>query len=116
MDVGLTFGLGTDNLMVSSPDMFREMDYTSRIIRGMNQDSGAVDSISILKSATLNGAQALKLDDDLGSLAIGKLANFIVLNTNSQNLKYCKDRISAIVHRADVHDIKSIYIEGEKFK
>ena len=116
LDVGLTFTLGTDNLMISSPDIFREMDFTSRIIRGMNQDPGAVDSMSILKSATLNGAQALKLDADLGSLAIGKLANFIVLKTNSQNLRYSKDRISAIVHRADVHDITSIYIEGEKFK
>lgn len=116
MDVGLKFGLGTDNLMVSSPDMFREMDYTSRLIRGMNQNSGVVDSLSILKSATLYGAQALKLDDDLGSLAKGKLASFMVLDMNSQNLRYCKDRISAIVHRADVHDITSIYIEGEKFK
>ena len=116
MDVGLAFSLGTDNFMISSPDMFREMDYTSRLIRGMNQDSGVVDSVSILKSATLNGAQALKLDSDLGSIAKGKFASFIVVDMNSRNLKYCKDRISAIVHRAGVHDITSIYIEGEKFK
>jgi cytosine/adenosine deaminase-related metal-dependent hydrolase len=115
MNAGMEFGLGTDNLMVSSPDMFREMDFTSRLIRGMNQDSDAADAIQVLKSATLFGAKALQIDDEIGSLSVGKSASFIVLDTNSLNLKYSKDWISAIVHRADVHDIKSIYIEGERF-
>jgi len=115
IDVGLSYSLGTDNMMVSSPDMFREMDFSSRLIRGMNFDSSATDSLTILKSATLNGANALHLSNDLGSLSVGKLASFIVLDKNSKNLEFSTDLISAIVHRADVHDIKSIYIEGEKF-
>lgn len=116
LEAGISFSLGTDNLMVNSPNMFSEMAYVSRFVRGMNQSASAIDSKTILKSATLNGAIALKMDKDLGSLTAGKLASFIVLNSKSLNLSYSQDLISAIVNRADVHDITSIYIEGEIYK
>ncbi len=35
---GVDFAIGTDNVMISSPDMFREMDYLSRMVRGYHQD------------------------------------------------------------------------------
>jgi 5-methylthioadenosine/S-adenosylhomocysteine deaminase len=114
--VGIEFGLGTDNMMASSPDMFREMEYTSRVIRGMNRDAGSIDSRKILIAATLQGARTLKLEKDLGSLSPGKFASFIVLNTQDMNLRYSQDMFSAIVNRAGVQDINSIYIEGEKYK
>ncbi|MHB8134362.1 MAG: amidohydrolase family protein [Anaerolineaceae bacterium] len=116
IDAGIEFGLGTDNMMASSPDMFREMEYTSRLIRGMNRDAGSIDSRKVLLSATLQGARTLKLEKDLGSLSPGKFASFIVLNTQDKNLRYCQDMFSAIVNRAGVQDINSIYIEGEKYK
>jgi cytosine/adenosine deaminase-related metal-dependent hydrolase len=116
LDAGVQFGLGTDNMMASSADMFREMEYSSRLTRGMNLEANAIDSKTVLKSATIQGARALKFDQDLGSLSPGKMASFIVLDTACLNLKYCKDLISAVVNRADVRDIKSIYIEGEKYK
>jgi len=115
-EADIEFGLGTDNLMASSPDMFREMDYASRIIRGMNRDAGSIESKTVLMAATIQGARALKLENDLGSLSPGKLASFIVLKLENLNLKYCKDLISAIVNRADVNDISCIYIEGEKYR
>jgi len=116
IDEGVEFGLGTDNMMASSPDMFREMEYTSRLIRGLNCDAGSIDSKKVLMSATLQGARILKLEKDLGSLSPGKFASFIVLNTEGLNLKYSQDLFSSIVNRAGVQDINRIYIEGEKYK
>ncbi len=114
--VGLPFGLGSDNVMLSSPDMLREMDYASRITRGMSEEPTAINSLTLLKAATITGARALRLDHELGSLSQGKEASFIAFNLNSLNLTYINDPISALVHRALVADIAGIYIRGELWK
>jgi cytosine/adenosine deaminase-related metal-dependent hydrolase len=111
---GLHFCLGTDNVMFNSPDMLREMDYASRMTRGLALDPAVIDSLAILKAATIEGAQALRLDADLGSLSAGKEASFIAFDLNSPNLKYQQDVVSAIVHRATPADISEIFIHGQQ--
>lgn len=109
---GLHFALGTDNVMFCSPDMLREMDYASRMVRGQEQNAAALDSHLLLEAATLEGARALRLEKDLGSLTPGKEASFTAFNLHSQNLKYQQDVISALVHRATPADIAGIYVKG----
>ncbi len=109
---GLRFALGTDNVMFTAPDMFREMDYASRMVRGLERDAAALDPHAILSAATISGARTLHLDRDLGSLAPGKRACFIAFDLHTPNLTYQKDVISAVVHRATSADIAGIYIDG----
>ncbi len=101
--------------MFSSPDMFREMDFLSRMLRGLHKNPAVIDTMEIFKASTINGAKALKIDHKLGSLTPGKEASFNVINLDSQNLTYTHDPISALVHRANINDIRNIYIKGEKF-
>ncbi len=115
VEAGINFGIGSDNMMVSSPDMFREMDFLSRIVRGVHQDPSAIDFHQVFKAATINGARALKIDQDLGSLSPGKQASFLVIDLDGQNLTYVNDVVSAMVHRARTTDIRNIYIKGEKY-
>ena len=110
--LGLSFALGTDNMMFNAPDILREMDYTSRMVRGLNVDTTAIDTKTILKSATIVGARALKLDEELGSLAPGKEASFVAFDLQCPNLTYQQDVVSAIVHRATVADIDGVYVRG----
>lgn len=112
---GVEFGIGSDNMMIASPDMFREMDYLSRMQRGFHRNPAIIEIREIFKAATINGARALKIDRDLGSLASGKEASFMVLDLESRNLRYTQDYLSAMVHRANINDIRNIYIKGEKF-
>ena len=114
LHTGMHICLGTDNVMFNSPDMLREMDYASRISRGQAHDPAVIDSRAILQAATVEGARALRLDDDLGSLAAGKEASFIVFDLQSLNLTYQHDVVSTIVHRATPADICAIYIKGER--
>lgn len=109
---GLQFALGSDNMMFNPPDMLREMNYASRMTRGIEQNPAAIDARSLLKAATILGARALKLDGTLGSLAEGKEASFIAFDLQSLNLTYQHDVISALVHRARHSDISAIYIRG----
>ncbi len=111
--VGIRFALGTDNVMFVAPDMLREMDFASRLARGLAHDPTVVDARTLLKAATIEGARALKLDCGLGSLAPGKEASFLVFDLELPHLRYQHDPLSAIVHRATQADISAIYIRGE---
>lgn len=112
--------LGTDNVMFTSPNMFREMDWFSRLIRGQTRRANAVSARQVLSIATWGGAKALGLNNELGTLEPGKVASFVALNVGSINLRRTRDLYAAIVHRAEPEDIrlvvsygKEVYIRGE---
>jgi cytosine/adenosine deaminase-related metal-dependent hydrolase len=109
---GVRLALGTDNVMFVAPDMLREMDFASRLGRGLAHDPTAVEHFAILRAATVEGARALKLDRVVGSLAPGKEASFLVFDLERPHLRYQHDPISAIVHRASPADIATIYVRG----
>ena len=110
---GIPLCLGTDNVMLTAPDMFREMDWFSRVARALSGDAGAVSSREVLSIATLGGAEALGLEDEVGSLAPGKAACFIALDTRSKRLSGTRDIHAAIVHRAGLQDMCFVVSRGE---
>jgi cytosine/adenosine deaminase-related metal-dependent hydrolase len=111
---GIAFALGTDNVMFVAPDMLREMDFASRLGRGLAEDPTAIATRDILRAATIEGARALRLDHELGSLTPGKQASFAAFDLDRPHLRYQHDPISALVHRAGRADITAIYIAGQK--
>ena len=111
---GVPLSLGTDNFMFTSPNMFREMDYFSRIVRGQSNRPDAIEARDVLSMATLGGARALGIDDEYGSLEPGKIASFIVIDPKSPNLQPVRDIYSAIVHRAGLADIRLVVARGQE--
>lgn len=105
--------LGTDNVMLNSPDMFRELDYTAKMIKAITQDPSAVTSTQILRMATSDAADVLGIGSITGSLESGKHADIVFIDLNSLNLSSSKDIVSSIVHRARPDNIKSVMINGE---
>ncbi|MEM2291714.1 MAG: amidohydrolase family protein [Nitrososphaerota archaeon] len=113
-EAGTPLALGTDNIMLSSPDMFREMDFFARLVRGQSRKPDIISSKDVLKIATIGGAKALRLDGEYGSLVVGKKASFILLNLNSPNLRPTKNVYSCIVHRACLSDVALVVINGKE--
>ena len=113
IEARVTVALGTDNIMLNAPDMFREMDYTSKMLRAIKRDPAAVSAKQVLEMATLNGARALGLDSKIGSLKEGKRADIAFLNLNSPNLQFSKNLIASIVHRARPEDVECVTVDGE---
>ncbi len=113
LEFGATVALGTDNVMLNSPDMFREMDYTSRTLRANRLNAGAVSSREILKMATVNAASALGLSSQIGSIDEEKRADVVFLDLNSANLCFSRDLIASVVHRARPDDVKCVLVDGE---
>lgn len=112
----IPFALGTDNLMFTSPNMFREMDWASRLAGGLSKNAEIISSDKILKSATIWGAEALGIEKDLGSIQEGKYASFLAVDLNSPNLAGTDDAVTSLVHRATLEDVVYIMSLGGTVK
>ncbi len=95
-----TVALGTDNVMLNSPSMFREMAFTDLV--------SELSSVEILQMATRNGAEIAGLD--CGVISEGMEARLLVLDGDSDNLTGVQDPVRAVVRRASVADVSEIII------
>lgn len=113
VEAGVTLGLGTDNGMLNGPDLFREMDATFCQLRALGCGAGHDLPRRVLRMATVDGARALGLEARHGSIAPGKSADFVLVNTRSDNLRHTRDLMASIVHRADPSDIAAVAVGGK---
>lgn len=103
MEAGIQLLLGTDNLMFNSPNMFREMEYALKTIRGYYKDY--FSPRDVIKMATVNAGRALKLNT--GSIYEGKLADLVILEQISKN------PYLSIINRTEPGNIQNLIFEGE---
>jgi cytosine/adenosine deaminase-related metal-dependent hydrolase len=101
IELGITVGVGTDNVMLNSPNMFMEMHLISRALLH--------DDRQVFKMCTLNGAEIMGLDQKLGSIREGKEAKVMVINGSSDNLWGSTHPLRSIVRRAEPTDILAIF-------
>lgn len=101
--------LGTDNVMVNTLDMFREMDYTWKMTMGMHKKT--IEPVEILQMATVNAGMILGLK--IGQIAPGMLADCIFLDKHSLEIEPMHNPHAAIVHRASASSIKAVMIGGK---
>ena len=106
---GCTLALGTDNVMINSPDMFREMDFLWKVTMGINKKR--IDPKEILKMATVNGGKILK--KNIGIIESGKIADCIFLDKHALDLEPMHNPHASIVHRASETAIKAVMIGGK---
>jgi cytosine/adenosine deaminase-related metal-dependent hydrolase len=93
-----TVALGTDNVMLNSPSMFREMEFTSKLT-----DATATE---VLRMATANGAEIAGLN--CGVVEPGREAKLLVLDGDSDNLAGAQDLVRAVVRRAGEADVTDV--------
>lgn len=93
-----TVALGTDNVMLNSPSMFREMEFTAKMFD--------VETTEVLSMATVNGAEIAGLNR--GVIEPGRDAHLIVLDGDSDNLTGARHPARAVVRRAGIHDIEQV--------
>jgi len=101
--------IGTDNVMINSPDMFREMDFLWKVTMGIQKKR--IDPKKILKMATVNAGKLL--DKKIGCIKEGYLADGVFIKKNNLDLDPLQNPHASIVHRANENSIKAVMIEGE---
>ncbi|KAG9679055.1 5-methylthioadenosine/S-adenosylhomocysteine deaminase, partial [Aureobasidium melanogenum] len=123
MDGSVNVALGTDGAPCNNTyDMFQEMRLAGLIQKGVRRDAAVMSADTILEMATINGARALGLEDKIGSLEVGKLADFVVLRVGGlhcapfdqeQLLHGSVDPVTTVVYSCTGSDIESVVVDGQ---
>ena len=102
LDRGINVCLGTDNVMLNSPNMFKEMEYALKVTRGYYKTY--LSPLEVYKMATLNPAMALGLN--LGSIESGKIADIMLVSGMSG------DPVLSLINRTEPQNIKALIKDG----
>jgi len=109
MKMNCNVAIGTDNLMINSPDLFREMDFLWKVTMGIYKKR--VEPKKILKMVTVNAGKLL--DKKIGCIKEGYLADAVFIKKNSLDLDPLQNPHASIVHRANENSIKAVMIGGK---
>lgn len=110
---GVIVGLGTDGCASNNNlDLFTEMDMAAKLHKIHTMDPTVMDAITVMKMATIDGANALGIGERTGSLEMGKKADIIVVDTNKPHLTPLYNPYSHLVYAARGNDVCHAVING----
>ncbi|KAK2604754.1 hypothetical protein N8I77_007655 [Diaporthe amygdali] len=118
---GVNVSLGTDGAPCNNTyDMFREMHLASTLQAGTRMKADVLPATTVLEMATINGAKALGLDEDVGSLEKGKKADFVVVGVplsatpfeEAQIVEGGIDPVTVVVHSCTAADVETVVVDG----
>src|ERR1700739_3442154 len=112
---GMRVGLGTDGPAGSNNDldMMEEMDLAAKLQKTYRVDPRALGAKGALEMATIEGARALHMEREIGSLETGKKADFVVLNLDVPNAVPMYDVYSQIVYALKASEIETVVVAGK---
>lgn len=108
MEMNCNITIGTDNVMINSPDLFREMDFLWKTTMGVHQKR--IEPKNILKMATINAGKLL--GKKIGCIKEGYLADAVFIKKNDLDLDPLRNPHASIVHRANENSIQAVMIGG----
>jgi 5-methylthioadenosine/S-adenosylhomocysteine deaminase len=114
-DGGVAVGLGTDGPAGSNNDldMFEEMDLAAKLQKVSRMDPRALTAQQAVEIATIEGARAIHMEAEIGSLEPGKKADFVVVNISAPHAVPMYDVYSQIVYALKESDVADTVIGGK---
>jgi 5-methylthioadenosine/S-adenosylhomocysteine deaminase len=111
---GVRLGLGTDGPAGSNNDlnMMEEMDLAAKLQKITRMDPQALGAKQAVEMATIGGARALHMENEIGSLETGKKADLIVIGLSAPNAVPLYDVYSQIVYALKASDVQDTVIGG----
>ena len=110
---GVCVGLGTDGAASNNGlDLFREMNIAALLAKGSTGDPAALRARSALRMATLDGARALALDTQIGSLTPGKAADIIAVDLGSPGQWPVYDPVSQLAYTGVGAQVTHVWVAG----
>ncbi|HPA01595.1 MAG TPA: TRZ/ATZ family hydrolase [Chiayiivirga sp.] len=111
---GANVALGTDGCASNNDlDMIGEMRSAALLAKAVAQDAAAVDAASALRMATLDAAQALDLDGEIGSIEPGKQADLAAMRFDDPETQPLYDPIAQLVYAGARQQVHWVWIAGE---
>ena len=112
---GVNVALGTDGAASNNRlDLFAEMRIASLLAKVATHDAAILSADTALRMATLNGAVAMGLDGEIGSLAVGKQADAVAVDLSGVDELPMYDLVSHLVHVAGRDRVTDVWIGGQR--
>lgn len=111
---GIKVGLGTDGAASNNDlDMWEAIRLTALIHKGKTLDPTTLPAKTVLRMATLGGAEALGLADKIGAIKVGLQADLIQVDLTQAHLTPLYDVISHLVYAAKAEDVDTVIVDGQ---
>jgi 5-methylthioadenosine/S-adenosylhomocysteine deaminase len=111
---GIAVGLGTDGPAGSNNDLdlMEEIDLAAKLAKITRMNPLALNAPSVVAMATIDGARALHMEKEIGSLETGKKADLIVIDLDEPNAVPMYDVYSQIAYSLKGSDVETVMIGG----
>ena len=114
VEMGVNVCLGTDGAASNnSLNMFRELGLLTLIHKGVNKTPQCISAREGFRIATINGAKALGLEEETGSIEAGKKADLAILNLNTPSLTPRNNLIAGLSYSANGSEVETVIIDGK---
>ena len=114
LQAGINVAIGTDGAASNNDlDMFAEMRAAALLAKAVAQDASALPAALALRMATLNGARALGLEDETGSLLPGKAADIAAVRLDNIETQPLYHPVSQLVYAAGRHRVSDVWVAGQ---
>jgi 5-methylthioadenosine/S-adenosylhomocysteine deaminase len=112
---GVAVGLGTDGPAGSNNDLdlMEEMDLTAKLAKITKMDPLAINAKAVVEMATIEGARAVHLEKEIGSLEPGKKADLILIDLDKPNAVPIYDIYAALAYALKGSDVRTVIIGGK---
>lgn len=111
--LGLAVGLGTDGAASNDElDVLGEMRAAALLAKGLTGDAAALSAADAVRLATLEGARALGIEADTGSLEAGKWADVTCVDLRTLNSQPVYDPVSQLVYTARAEQVTDVWVAG----
>jgi 5-methylthioadenosine/S-adenosylhomocysteine deaminase len=111
---GIAVGLGTDGPAGSNNDLdlMEEIDLAAKLAKITKMDPLALNAKAVVEMATIDGARALHMENEIGSLEAGKKADLILISLDEPNAVPMYDIYAQIAYALKGSDVETVVIGG----
>jgi 5-methylthioadenosine/S-adenosylhomocysteine deaminase len=111
---GIVLGLGTDGCASNNNlDLFKEMDTAAKLSKVRTLDPVSLGAATVVKMATVWGAEVLGLEKEIGTIEVGKKADIITVDLEKPHLVPLYNPLSTLVYSASGADVKDVIVNGK---
>jgi 5-methylthioadenosine/S-adenosylhomocysteine deaminase len=113
LEAGISVSLGADGAACNNRlDMFTEMR-TAALLQKVLHGPEVLPANRVLRMATIDGARAMGLDTEIGSIEVGKRADLSLVKLDRLHSTPARDTVSALVYSAGADDVETVIIDGK---
>jgi 5-methylthioadenosine/S-adenosylhomocysteine deaminase len=114
VEAGVVVSLGTDSCSVNdNMDMFETMRTAAFLQKVTVMDPAVLPAATTLHMATLGGAETLGMEDEIGSLEVGKKADLILVDLSGSHMRPINNLENSLVYCANANDVQTVICDGQ---